>query len=82
MTVYSTYFEHRSVHLQEDMYMQFYGIPFMPSSRLSCGVAGFPSSASPGGGQGKAHQIWWEKGKKIPRVDQNQHHCLVEKRGL
>jgi len=21
-------------------------------------------------------------GNKIPRVDQNQHHCLVEKRGL
>ena len=24
----------------------------------SCGVAGLPSSASPGGGQGKVHQIW------------------------
>ena len=29
----------------------------------SCGVAGLPSSASPDGRQGKAHQIWWILGK-------------------
>jgi len=29
IVVSSTYFEHPSVHPQEDLYMQFYGIPFM-----------------------------------------------------
>jgi len=32
--VSSTCFEHPSVHPQEDLYMQFYGISFMPSTRL------------------------------------------------
>jgi hypothetical protein len=27
-------------------------------------------------------EIWWVRGNKIPRVDQKQHHCLVEKGNL
>jgi len=35
-----------------------------PDGGDSCGLAGLPSSASPGGRQGKAHQIWLVPGQQ------------------
>jgi len=37
----STFFEHPSVHPQEDLYMQFYGIYFMYPYKQSGGCAGW-----------------------------------------